>query len=105
MPFILAAVLKTAQGSSTVAAITSASIIAPMLEGLGLQSEWARTLVLLSIGSGSMMISHANDAYFWVVTRFSDISPDDTLKVYSSATVVISIISFAIIWLLSFVLI
>lgn len=105
VPFLLAAILKTAQGSSTVAAITSASIIAPMLEGLGLQSEWARTLVLLSIGSGSMMVSHANDAYFWVVTRFSDISPDDTLKVYSSATVVISISSFAIIWFLSFFLI
>jgi len=105
IPFVLAAILKTAQGSSTVAAITSASIIAPMLAALGLDGSWGRTLALLSIGSGSMMISHANDSYFWVVTRFSDISPDSTLKVYSSATVVISVTSFTIIWLLSLVLV
>jgi GntP family gluconate:H+ symporter len=51
-----------------------------------------------------MMISHANDSYFWVVTKFSDISPNSTLKVYSTATVAVSLTSFAIIWILSFVL-
>lgn len=105
IPFVLAAILKTAQGSSTVAAITAASIVAPMLAALGLDSSWGRTLALLSIGSGSMMISHANDSYFWVITKFSDISPDVTLKVYTSATVVISVTSFTIIWLLSLFLI
>ncbi|OGV68727.1 MAG: hypothetical protein A2283_20745 [Lentisphaerae bacterium RIFOXYA12_FULL_48_11] len=105
IPFVLAAILKTAQGSSTVAAITAASIVAPMLAALGLDSSWGRTLALLSIGSGSMMISHANDSYFWVVTKFSDISPDSTLKVYSSATVVVSVTSFSIVWLLSLVLV
>lgn len=102
VPFALAAILKTAQGSSTVAAITSASIVASMLGPLGLDSDMGRTLALLSIGAGSMMISHANDSYFWVITKFSDISPDATLKVYSTATVVIAVCAFAIIWLLSF---
>jgi gluconate:H+ symporter, GntP family len=82
--FLLAAILKTAQGSSTVAAITSASIVAPMLPGLGLDGEWGRTCALLAIGSGSMMISHANDSYYWVITRFSEIQPQATLRVYSS---------------------
>jgi GntP family gluconate:H+ symporter len=104
VPFALAAILKTAQGSSTVAAITSASIIASMLAPLGLDSDMGRTLALLSIGAGSMMVSHANDSYFWVVTKFSDISPNSTLKVYSTATVAVSLTSFSIIWVLSFVL-
>lgn len=104
VPFALAAILKTAQGSSTVAAITTASIVASMLAPLGLDSDMGRTLALLAIGAGSMMISHANDSYFWVITKFSDISPDSTLKVYSTATIVISLFSFLIIWLLSFVL-
>lgn len=104
VPFALAAMLKTAQGSSTVAAITAASIVASMLAPLGLDSDMGRTLALLSIGAGSMMISHANDSYFWVVTKFSDISPNSTLKVYSTATVAVSLTSFAIIWILSFVL-
>ena len=105
VPFLLAAILKTAQGSSTVAALTTASIVAPMLAGLGLDSESGRVLALLATGSGSMTISHANDSYYWVVTRFSDISPDATLKVYSSATLVVSVCSFLLTWLLSFMLV
>jgi len=105
VPFLLAAILKTAQGSSTVAAITAASIVAPMLAGLGLDSESGRVLALLAVGSGSMTISHANDSYFWVVTKFSDISPDATLRVFSSATLVVAACSFVMTWLLSFVLI
>lgn len=104
VPFLLAAILKTAQGSSTVAALTTASIVAPMLGGLGLDSESGRVLALLATGSGSMAVSHANDSFFWVVTRFSDISPDATLKVFSSTTVVVSVCSFVLTWLLSFVL-
>jgi len=103
VPFLLAAILKTAQGSSTVAAITTASIVAPMLAGLGLDTEWGRTCSLLAIGSGSMMISHANDSYFWVITRFSEIPPQATLRVYSSGTIVISAFSFALTWILSLI--
>lgn len=104
VPFALAAMLKTAQGSSTVAALTTASIVAPMLPGLGLDSESGRTLALLATGSGSMMISHANDSYFWVISRFSEISPQATLRVYSTATIVVSTCSFALTWGLSFFL-
>ncbi len=101
VPFLLAAILKTAQGSSTVAAITAASITAPLLPGLGLTGEWSPTFALLAIGSGSMMVSHANDSYFWVVTRFQDLDPKDTLRVFSSATVAVSLTSFGLTWALS----
>jgi gluconate:H+ symporter, GntP family len=92
-PFLITFVLKTAQGSSTVAVITAASLVLPMLNELGLNTEWGRILTVLAMGAGSMAISHANDAYFWVVSKFSGISPEATLKVYSTATVGMSLIT------------
>ena len=104
LPFIITAILKTAQGSSTVAIITAASILSPLLPGLHLDSGFALTLTILSMGAGSMMVSHANDSYFWVITRFSNIDPSVTLKVYSTATIVMGITVQLIIWgLLNFI--
>ena len=102
VPFLIASILKTAQGSSTVAIITAASFIAPMLPALGLDSETGKLLALLSMGAGSMMVSHANDSYFWVVSRFSGISSNTTLKVYSTATIVMGLVTFLCIWVASF---
>ncbi|MDO9339556.1 MAG: GntP family permease [Bacteroidales bacterium] len=103
VPFLIAAVMKTAQGSSTVAIITTASFVAPMLSMLGLDSEWGRLLVMLSMGAGSMIVSHANDSYFWVISNFSDIEPDTTLKVYSSSTILMGIVVFACVWITSLI--
>jgi len=94
VPFLITFILKTAQGSSTVAIITAASFIAPMLPSLGLESETGKLLAMLSMGAGSMMISHANDSYFWVVSRFSGVNMNTTLKVYSSATIVMGVTVF-----------
>ncbi len=102
IPFLLTFILKTAQGSSTVAIITAASIMAPMLDNIGFPGETGKLLVMLAMGSGSMMVSHANDSYFWVVTNFSRIEADDTLKVYSTATVVMGLTGFAVVLVLSF---
>jgi GntP family gluconate:H+ symporter len=71
LPFFIAAGIKTAQGSSTVAIITTAGLLAPLLDSLGLGGETARALVVVAIGAGSMVVSHANDSYFWVVTQLS----------------------------------
>jgi GntP family gluconate:H+ symporter len=100
-PFLIAFVLKTAQGSSTVAIITAASLVVPMLKDLGLDDDWGRILTVLAMGAGSMMISHANDAYFWVISKFSEISPENTLRVYSTATIGMGLISQTIIFILS----
>ncbi len=101
VPFLIAVVMKTAQGSSTVAIITTASFVAPMLNVLGLGSEWGRILAILSMGAGSMVISHANDSYFWVITNFSEIDADAALKVYSSSTLIMGIVVFACTWITS----
>jgi GntP family gluconate:H+ symporter len=67
LPFIIAAVLKSTQGSSTVSIITTATIIAPILTSFGLDNEFGRVLAVLSIGAGAMTVSHLNDSFFWVV--------------------------------------
>jgi GntP family gluconate:H+ symporter len=104
VPFLIAAIMKTAQGSSTVAIITTASFVAPMISMLGLDSEWGRLLAMLSMGAGSMIVSHANDSYFWVISNFSDIEPDTTLKVYSSSTIVMGLVVFACVWITSLII-
>lgn len=101
IPFGIAFILKTAQGSSTVAIITAASIVSPMLPGLSLNSESGKLLTMLAMGAGSMMISHANDSYFWVITKFSDIHANITLRVFSTATAVMGITVFACVWIVS----
>lgn len=100
-PFLLTVLLKTAQGSSTVAIITAATIIQPLLPALGLDTDTGRLLCTLAMGAGSMMISHANDAYFWVVSRFSGLDMKVMLRVYSVATVIMGLVSFGMVFILS----
>jgi gluconate:H+ symporter, GntP family len=101
VPFIIAVIMKTAQGSSTVAIITTASFVVPMLPELGLDSERGRLLTMLSMGAGSMIVSHANDSYFWVVSKFGDVDPTVNLKVYSTSTIIMGIVIFACVWVTS----
>jgi len=102
--FLLTFILKTAQGSSTVAIITAASIIQPLLPMLGLQSSTNRLLCVLSMGAGSMAISHANDAYFWVIVKFSGLDMKAVLRVYSVATLLMSLVTLLMVYILSFIL-
>jgi GntP family gluconate:H+ symporter len=101
VPFLIAFLMKTAQGSSTVAIITTASFVEPMLTLLGLDSQVGRLYATLAMGAGSMMISHANDSYFWVITRFSDIKTEITLKIFSTATIIMALTIFACLWVTS----
>lgn len=101
VPFLIALIMKTAQGSSTVAIITTASFVLPMLDLLGLDSEWGRLLTMLSMGAGSMMVSHANDSYFWVVSNFAGLDINTNLKVYSTSTIVMGSVVFALVWISS----
>jgi GntP family gluconate:H+ symporter len=103
-PFLLTSVLKTAQGSSTVAIITAASIVQPLLPVLGFVDPDSRLLCVLAMGAGSMMVSHANDAYFWVIAKFERIEMTTMFKVYSVATVFMGLTSLLMIYLLSLVL-
>lgn len=87
-PFIMAAILKTAQGSSTVAITTTAGIMAPLMSAMGLDTPVLSALTVMAIGAGSMTVSHANDSYFWVVTNFGGMTPEQGYKTQTMATLV-----------------
>lgn len=103
-PFLLTCLIKTAQGSSTVAIITASAIVLPLLPILGLESENAKLLTVLAMGAGSMMISHSNDAYFWVISKFSDIDVRTMLRVHSIASIFMGLITMIVIYILSLII-
>lgn len=98
VPFILAAVLKTAQGSSTVAVISTAGMLAPLLQSLGFATPADTVLAVLAMGAGSMAVSHTNDSYFWVVSRFSGLPAEVALRVYSTTTAVMGVAGLLGVW-------
>lgn len=100
IPFGLAALFKTAQGSTTVAVISAASILNPMLPALGFDTESGRLLALLAMAAGSMCFSHANDSYFWVIARFANLNTSTTLRVFSTATALMSVVTLALLMML-----
>jgi GntP family gluconate:H+ symporter len=92
-PFLLSAILKTAQGSSTVALTTTAGILAPLMATLGLDTPMLSAITFMAIGAGAMTVSHANDSYFWVVTNFGGINVKDGYKTQTLMTLVIGLAS------------
>ena len=102
-PFLLSAILKSAQGSSTVAITTTAGIIAPLLPVLGFVTPVEVSLVVMAIGAGAMTVSHANDSYFWVVTNFGDMKPEEGYKTQTLMTLVVGIAAMVEIFILSLV--
>jgi GntP family gluconate:H+ symporter len=88
LPFILAAALKTALGSSTVAIITTAALAGPALATLGLAEGLGPVLATLAIGAGAMTVSHANDSYFWVVSQFSGMTVSQAYRLQTLGSAV-----------------
>ncbi|MGS0695718.1 GntP family permease [Shewanella sp. 0m-4] len=104
MPFVVAAALKSAQGSSTVALVATSALVAPMLGDIGLASDMGRVLTVMAIGAGAMTVSHANDSFFWVVTQFSRMSVKQAYKAQTMATLIQGVTAMALVYLLSLVL-
>ena len=100
-PFILAAILKSAQGSSTVALTTTAGIMAPLMGAMGLDTPVLAALTVMAIGAGAMTVSHANDSYFWVVTNFGKMKPEQGYKTQTMLTLVMGVSAQIAIFILS----
>ena len=100
-PFILAAILKSAQGSSTVALTTTAGIMAPLMDAMGLNTPVLAALTVMAIGAGAMTVSHANDSYFWVVTNFGKMKPEQGYKTQTMLTLVMGVSAMIGIFVLS----
>lgn len=100
LPFIISAAIKTAQGSSTVAMITTASLLQPLSASLGFDTPHELALAVVMIGAGSMVVSHLNDSYFWVVTQLSRMDVGTGCRVYSPGTVVQGLVAGVVGWVL-----
>lgn len=100
LPMIMSSLLKLSQGSGTVAMITTASILSPMISGLGISP----LITTLAICIGAQCASIINDSYFWVVTKFSGMDVKVGLKAWSTTTCVMSITGCFIVFIFSFFL-
>lgn len=101
LPIIIAASLKTAQGSGTVAIVAGAGLMAPLLQPLGMDAPFAKALVVVALGSGAMIASHANDSYFWVVTQMSNMSVKQGYKLQTVGTLTVGLVASLAVCLLS----
>lgn len=104
MPVILAAyliscALRLAQGSATVAIVTTAGIIEPLVTAGGYgQAQVA--LIVIAVSAGSIIASHVNDGGFWIVARYFNMSVKDTLKTWTTLETILSVVGFAVAGLL-----
>lgn len=99
--FLIAALIKTAQGSSTAALIITSTIAMPLMPSLGLMTmvgsiPMGQVLAVMAIGSGAMVVSHVNDSYFWVVSQFSGMSVTTAYRAQTVATLIQGIVGIII---------
>lgn len=88
LAFGLAALLKTAQGSSTSALVIASAIIAPLILAIDGITPFQMSLLVMSFGAGAMTVSHANDSYFWVVTQFSGMTMKQGYRSFTVLTLI-----------------
>ena len=99
LAFLFAAIIRVAQGSATVAMITGASLVAPVLALVPL-SQPQLALVVIAIASGATIASHVNDSGFWLVSRFLQIGEADTLRSWTVTSTLAGTTGFVVAWLL-----
>ena len=94
LSFIICALLKTSQGSSTSSLIIGSSILFPILQSMNISDPWMIALIVASLGSGAMTVSHANDSYFWIVTQSTSLNISEGYKKFTLMTLLQGIASF-----------
>ncbi len=102
LPFFMAFALKSAQGSSTVALVTTASIMVPLMGPLGLESDTMKVMTVLATGAGAIAVSHANDSFFWAMTQLSGMNIKKGYQSHSIGTVILSFTAMLLILLITF---
>ncbi|MGN9792351.1 GntP family permease [Streptomyces sp. OZ13] len=102
LAYLISLVLRVAQGSATVAIVTTAGIVLPLVENGG-HSQAFLALVIMAISAGSIFASHVNDGGFWIVAKYFGISERDTLKSWTVLESVLSVAGFAVAAALSLV--
>lgn len=100
MPFLIAAALKTAQGSSTVAILTAAAIIAPLMTVMGFVTPMEKALAVMAVCSGAMVVSHVNDSFFWVITQMTGMSIKQGYRFHTLGTLLCGTGAMLAVWLI-----
>ncbi|MEC4017144.1 GntP family permease [Streptomyces sp. H27-D2] len=103
LAWLISVVLRVAQGSATVAIVTTAGIVVPLVENADL-SQPHLALIIMAISAGSIFASHVNDGGFWMVAKYFGISERDTLKSWTVLETVLSVAGFVVAALLSLVI-
>lgn len=101
LAYVLAVIIRLTQGSATVAMITAAGMVAPVLEVLG-TGDIGKALVVLVIAAGATTFSHVNDSGFWLVGKYLNMTEKQTLQSWSVMETIISVVGFVLIFALSF---
>ncbi len=101
LPFLMALALKGAQGSSTVALVTTASIVAPLLPSLGLDTPTLRVFTVLATGAGATAPSHANDSFFWAMTQLTGMNIKQGYQSHSVGTLILATTAISLIFLIT----
>ncbi len=102
--FVVAACIRVAQGSATVALTTTAGLMAPTVAATSGLSTFDLSLIVIAIACGSTVLSHVNDSGFWLVGRFLEMDEKTTLKTWTVMETLLGTIGFVIAWVLSLVL-
>ncbi|NKE59867.1 GntP family permease [Lentzea sp. PSKA42] len=102
LSYVISCVIRIAQGSATVAIVTTAGIVAPVLADLN-YSQPQLALVVMSIAAGSIIASHVNDGGFWIVSRYFGLSVKETLQSWTVLETILSVVGFVVAALLSLV--
>ncbi|MDQ4501725.1 gluconate:H+ symporter [Sinomonas sp. ASV322] len=93
--YVIACGMRIAQGSATVAIVTTGGILAPSLTA-GHYSQPQLALIVMAISSGSIIASHVNDGGFWIIQRYFNMSVKDTLKTWTVLETVLSVVGFGV---------
>ncbi|RKT56643.1 GntP family permease [Saccharothrix australiensis] len=102
LSYVISCAMRIAQGSATVAIVTTTGIVAPVVADLG-YSQPQLALVVMAIAAGSIIASHVNDGGFWIVSRYFGLSVKETLQTWTVLETILSVVAFVVAALLSLV--
>ena len=100
LAFLIASIVRVAQGSATVAMVTAAGLISPLITTIGLEGP-ILGLIVISIAAGATIASHVNDSGFWLVNRYFGLDVKDTLRSWTVMETLISLVGFVVVFVIS----
>lgn len=100
LAFLIASIIRIAQGSATVAMVTAASLMSPLTSTLGFEGP-VLGLIVISIAAGATIASHVNDSGFWLINRYLGLDVKDTLRSWTVMETLGSLVAFSIIFIIS----